>query len=395
MVPLDRLPVSMASTGLVQQAYRPSTFGGTPEMYAGGGEEIATSKPTADTNGQSAAQHWLDLEQQQTNNERPDNGHHFFNFEPPIDADSSFTPQYPALSEASLTPGWNAMAPQVPSPPDSATSPPPSWQSFPYQPSSSVHNISVHNILTDMYTGTRVQLGQNTPPDDDFPNLFTVPGQCQNPSTGVQEPSAGSATKRKRSSTSGHEKATAPKRSRKNGRSTNLSNGQPASSAEEVRRHKFLERNRVAASKCRQKKKEWTQNLENRARELQKENNHLRMLTDSLRDELVFIKGEILKHTSCESDNIQSWLKSSAASSAKSPVIKREHSPINSAPPSRDGSVSSHGDEPDYDQEAPAPEQRAPVLRSEESQILEGLLREHLVQDTSEEAIASAMRTTE
>ncbi|KAI4107147.1 MAG: hypothetical protein L6R37_001848 [Teloschistes peruensis] len=380
----------MAPTGLVQQAYHPSTFGGTPEMYASGGEEIATSKPTSDTSGDPAARHWLELQQQQTNNQHSDNGHPFFDFEPLIEADSSFPPQYPSLSEPSLTPGWNAMAPQVPSPPDSATSPPPSWQSFPYQPSS-----SVHNILTDMYTGTRVQFGQNTPPDDNFPNMFTVPGQFQNPSTSVQEPSSPSTTKRKRSSTSGQEKATAPKRSRKNGRSTNLSNGQPASSAEEVRRHKFLERNRVAASKCRQKKKEWTQNLENRARELQKENNHLRMLVDSLRDELVFIKGEILKHTSCESDNIQGWLKSSAASSARSPVIKREHSPINSAPPSRYGSVSSHGDEPDHDQDAPAPDQEAPVLRSEESQILEGLLREHLAQDTSEEAIASAMRTTE
>ncbi|KAL8630709.1 hypothetical protein Q9189_003550 [Teloschistes chrysophthalmus] len=380
----------MASMGLVQQAYHPSTFGGTPEMYASGGEEIATSKPTADTSGQSAARRWLDLQQQQTNNQQSDNGHPFFDFEPPIETDSSFPPQYPPLSEASLTPGWNAMAPQVPSPPDSATSPPPSWPSYQYQQPS-----TMQNILTDVYPDTRVQFGQNTPPDDNFPNVFALPGQSQNRSTSAQEHPGGSTTKRKRSSTSGQEKATAPKRSRKNGRSTNLSNGQPASSAEEVRRHKFLERNRVAASKCRQKKKEWTQNLENRARELQKENNHLRMLVDSLRDELLFIKGEILKHTSCESDNIQGWLKSSAASQVRSPVIKREHSPINSAPPSRYGSVSSHEEEPQHDEEAPAPVQKAPVLRSEESRVLEGLLREHLVQDTSEEAIANTMRNTE
>ncbi|KAL8664631.1 MAG: hypothetical protein Q9202_002901 [Teloschistes flavicans] len=357
-------------------------------MYASGGEELAKSKPKTDPIGQSAAQRWLAVQQQQSSNQQSDSGHSFFDFEPQIAADSSFPPQYPPLSEANLTPGWNAIAPQVPSPPDSATSPPPSWPPFQYQQPS-----SVHNILTDMYPDTRVHFGQNTPPDDEFPNVFTLPGQTQNPSNGVQEPSGG--TKRKRSSTSGHDKATAPKRSRKNGRSANLSNGQPASSAEEVRRHKFLERNRVAASKCRQKKKEWTQNLENRARELQKENNHLRMLVDSLRDELVFIKGEILKHTSCDCANIQSWLKSSAASPARSPVIKREHSPINSAPPSRYGSLSSHGDDAHPEQEDASPVQKGPVLRSEESQILEGLLRDHLVHDTSEEGIASTLRTTE
>ncbi|KAL8692764.1 MAG: hypothetical protein Q9218_002271 [Villophora microphyllina] len=380
----------MATGALVQQAYHPSSFGGSPEMYNSGLEDIAKSKSRMDASEQSAARRWLDMQQQQTSNQQPDVGQSFFDFEPQTEPESPFPPQYPSLSEANLTPGWNAIVPQVPSPPDSAGSPPPSWPPFQYQQPS-----GIHNILTDMYPDTRVQFGQNTPPDDESPNMFTVPAQSQNPSTSVEEPSGG--TKRKRSSTSSNDKATAPKRSRKHGRVTNGSNGQPVSSAEEVRRHKFLERNRVAASKCRQKKKEWTQNLESRARELQKENSSLRMLVDSLRDELLFIKGEILKHTSCECDNIQGWLKSSAATPApRSPVVKREHSPINSAPPSRYGSVSTPEDDAEHNQEptSPAP-QAPPKLRSEVSQILEGLLMDHLVQDTSEEGIAKTLGTAQ
>ena len=74
------------------------------------------------------------------------------------------------------------------------------------------------------------------------------------------------------------------------------------------KRIKFLERNRIAASKCRQKKKEWTSNLEIRARELQHEKNQMTVLGSSLKDEVMFLKGEILKHVSCGCDQIQGYL---------------------------------------------------------------------------------------
>ena len=80
----------------------------------------------------------------------------------------------------------------------------------------------------------------------------------------------------------------------------------------DVRRSKFLERNRVAASKCRQKKKEWTSNLESRARDLQTENNSLRMCIDSLKEEFFYLKNQITEHKHCECREIQEYLENPA-----------------------------------------------------------------------------------
>jgi hypothetical protein len=63
-------------------------------------------------------------------------------------------------------------------------------------------------------------------------------------------------------------------------------------------KQKFLERNRVAASKYRQKKKEWTNNLERRARELQAHKTRLTLLVGSLKEEMLFLQREVSKHDS-------------------------------------------------------------------------------------------------
>ena len=154
----------------------------------------------------------------------------------------------------------------------------------------------------------RSQFGQITPPSDendvklsleqdlhDQPELSTSP---------QAESSAFTGQKRTRGKSG---KEPTAKRSRKYGsRNGDTKTGK----TEDVRRSKFLERNRVAASKCRQKKKEWTQNLETRAREMQKNSGLLRMAVDSLRDEVLFLKGELLKHHSCECTEIQKFMKS-------------------------------------------------------------------------------------
>ncbi|KZF26637.1 hypothetical protein L228DRAFT_235684 [Xylona heveae TC161] len=77
---------------------------------------------------------------------------------------------------------------------------------------------------------------------------------------------------------------------------------------EDPKRSRFLERNRLAASKCRQKKKEWTSNLETRARDLQNEKNQLALMCGSLREEVLYLKGELLKHSSCGCASIRDYL---------------------------------------------------------------------------------------
>lgn len=365
------------------QAYRPSHIGGITDNLSAGFSGMNKDKGIGGANGPSAARRWLEMQQQQVNHQSVEDGQSFFDFEPSIESDSFFASQYPSLPEADLTPGWNAIAPRVPSPPESAASPPTSWPPFPYQ------QPAVHNILTDIYPDTRVRYGQTTPPDDECPNLFTALEQSPESQNSSHVSLPAGENKRKRQSISSDDKTTPLKRSRKNGRSAR-SNGQGTSGVEDVRRNKFLERNRIAASKCRQKKKEWTQNLETRARELHKENNSLRLLVDSLREEILFIKGELLKHTTCGCDQIQGWLKSSAGSHNTSPIIKAEHSPINSAPASRQGSVSTVED----GSQEHEPTSSHPDPLPADSQNLESLLMTQLVHDTSNEGIASTLLRT-
>ncbi|KAL8644176.1 MAG: hypothetical protein Q9210_007384 [Variospora velana] len=346
-------------------------------------DDLSTNKCGLQHDPSSAARQWLEAEQFECNDQQAGAGRSFFDFEPQPESGTHYPPHFASLADADLTPGWSAIVAQIPSPPDSAISPSSSWPPFSLQ-----QQRPVHNILTDIYPDTRVHAGQNTPPDDDAPNLFTLADQLPQDSIhAVNQVVPANVKKRKPDSTSAGPNTTSLKRSRKYGRSANSQKAGPTSSAEEVRRHKFLERNRVAASKCRQKKKEWTQNLESRARELQKENRSVRIMLDSLRDEMLFLKGEMLKHSNCGCEHIQGWVKSSAASRDLSPIIKSEQSPVNSAPTTRRGSVSSCAgphESPSSDQDAPWRRSKSPETRN-----LEGLLLDNLVHDASDKGIAA------
>ncbi|KAL8952788.1 MAG: hypothetical protein Q9222_001335 [Ikaeria aurantiellina] len=367
----------------VNPAYCPPPGGGASDSFSRRLDGMGSVDFDAKNHRTSTAQSWLDAQQQESTTQQADDSQSFFDFEPRVETASPFAPQYPTLPDTNLNPVWNAIDHRMPSPPNSAVSPPSSWPPLQYQA-----QPSAHNILTDIYPDTRIQYGQNTPPDDSYANLFTLPDG--------QHARNESLSSEMKQSTSGEPKSAGPKRHRKHGRPVNGSGGQGMSNVEEVRRSKFLERNRVAASKCRQKKKEWTQNLEARARDLQKDNNSLRMMVDSMRDEMLFIKGEMLKHTTCGCEQIQDWVKGSTGSTATSPVIKTEHSPINSAPHSRQGSPDTTGG-PSHDQRGNSSSGALTSRRSpsRESQSLEGLLLNQLIHDTSNEGIARTLQTTQ
>jgi hypothetical protein len=75
------------------------------------------------------------------------------------------------------------------------------------------------------------------------------------------------------------------------------------------RRKKFLERNRLAAFKCRQKKKEWASNLEEQARYQAQENKLLRASVAQLRDECLYLKNFLLStHAGCSCAGIKNYL---------------------------------------------------------------------------------------
>lgn len=74
---------------------------------------------------------------------------------------------------------------------------------------------------------------------------------------------------------------------------------------ERAKRAKFLERNRLAASKCRQKKKEHTQQLESRYKEQSEKKERLVGEIARLRSEILGLKNEVLKHAQCGDEPIK------------------------------------------------------------------------------------------
>ena len=98
-----------------------------------------------------------------------------------------------------------------------------------------------------------------------------------------------------------------------------MSDNEPNEGGDEKdeKRSKFLERNRVAASKCRQKKKEWTSALEAKARDLQNEKAQLQLMMEAYRAELMYLKNEMLNHTECGSPNIRDYLAREAEAIAR------------------------------------------------------------------------------
>ena len=335
----------------------------SPNMYAASGGNTSKSNEFFKTFGNGSTNS-RNLESQQTDNQNsrdddvessvPDSS--YFDFEPGTSAMSPYHDPF-STPGASGMPWMSDTSFQPLSPPDSASFPAKDSWAYPYQPQ------NLPNIFTNVSpANTRAQYGQVTPPDDVDDSISVLDLQLkeqQRQQTRLQEIDAPAKKRKLNVSSGGNGQTPQPaKRSRKYAsRGSNVA--EPATKPEDVKRSKFLERNRVAASKCRQKKKEWTQNLETRARELQKNNNVLRMNVESLRQEILFLKGEMLKHGSCDCDQIQEFVKSGASTfldgTEDGVYLKREHSPVKSMPgspksgrrssfPGSDGSGTEHTD---------------------------------------------------
>jgi len=74
------------------------------------------------------------------------------------------------------------------------------------------------------------------------------------------------------------------------------------------KRRKFLERNRIAASKCRQKKKAWVQDLEKKSTEVSITNRNLKIIVNQLREQVAVLRSQLLLHKNCPSKVIQQYL---------------------------------------------------------------------------------------
>ncbi|KAG1050762.1 hypothetical protein G6F43_006985 [Rhizopus delemar] len=94
----------------------------------------------------------------------------------------------------------------------------------------------------------------------------------------------------------------------------------------EERRKKFLERNRVAAYKCRQKKKSWIQELEQRAEICSARNKELRQIVSQLKEESMYLRNLLLSHGNCDCESVQSYLRRTSMQITSNVYSRRESS---------------------------------------------------------------------
>ncbi|KAF8942642.1 hypothetical protein BGZ47_006293 [Haplosporangium gracile] len=135
------------------------------------------------------------------------------------------------------------------------------------------------------------QNGQNTS------GMVGNQGRNSRPSRMTSEDSSDDSQFSRQSSVSGDH----PGNNGKNGGS-NGNKKRPAAEDkmdEEEKRKNFLERNRQAALKCRQRKKQWLSNLQAKVEYLTTDNEHLQTQTATLRDEIIHLKALLLAHKEC------------------------------------------------------------------------------------------------
>jgi len=112
---------------------------------------------------------------------------------------------------------------------------------------------------------------------------------------------------RKKSVAEASEGSTSGKSKIRKRRSTLPASG--ATESEENGRKALLERNRVAASKCRERKKVFNAELEERSRAMGAENAFLKATEAALRHELLDLKYKCLEHSNCNCKEIRDYMK--------------------------------------------------------------------------------------
>ncbi|KAL4816936.1 hypothetical protein BDW67DRAFT_161147 [Aspergillus spinulosporus] len=152
----------------------------------------------------------------------------------------------------------------------------------------------------------RVRHGQVTPPSDHSPGIvYSVPSHDSKsaylPSS--IEGSSEAPQKRRRSGSS----ALSGSRG-----STRASTSVEPTSPGDDRQEKTRARNRLAASKCRQKKKEQNHMLEIRYEQEKMKNEELTRTVNSLRDAIVVAKDQLLAHSECGHDPIKGYIQNMA-----------------------------------------------------------------------------------
>ncbi|EAW16460.1 bZIP transcription factor atfD [Aspergillus fischeri NRRL 181] len=99
-----------------------------------------------------------------------------------------------------------------------------------------------------------------------------------------------------------------------NPRSLSAASSKPASplardpQTDTIKRQRYLHKNRVAATKCRSKKKQYIQQLQSRFEDLSLAKRELQCQVQTLRDGLISLKEELVRHARCGDGPITSYI---------------------------------------------------------------------------------------
>ncbi|KAI8096901.1 uncharacterized protein BX664DRAFT_325133 [Halteromyces radiatus] len=77
---------------------------------------------------------------------------------------------------------------------------------------------------------------------------------------------------------------------------------------EEEKRQKTLERNRLAASRCRQRKKIWMDELSKKSERIVRRNATLKWMITQLKEEILVLKSQLLAHRGCQCQVIKNYI---------------------------------------------------------------------------------------
>ncbi|KAI1349834.1 hypothetical protein F5Y01DRAFT_168258 [Xylaria sp. FL0043] len=99
-----------------------------------------------------------------------------------------------------------------------------------------------------------------------------------------------------------------------------LSPVSPTTPDENPTSQKKRTRNRLAAAKCRKKAKRGVDELQQRERDLLRENKMLSAQAGLLREEVLQLKAEILRHNECDNDSISQYIQKAAKQVGVAPV---------------------------------------------------------------------------
>ena len=160
--------------------------------------------------------------------------------------------------------------------------------------------------------------GQITPPNDFSPpndSLHSPDVVKREVDSSEQKPARAErsqkAPRRRKAASKGDDESSAaaapPAKKQRKRRNAAQVEGEPEIE-DGAKREQYLEKNRIAAIKCREKKKMWESELVARAKELSAARACLRPRVTALREEVIALKTELLKHVGCDCIAIHEYL---------------------------------------------------------------------------------------